>query len=70
MTDAKARPPRGYSSWEECRDYWSLEAIFRGQLLDRRPGPRNARRYEDAAHNATYANSMCAEPYPEDPDDD
>ena len=30
-------PPPGFDSWEQCRDYYALEALFLGQLYDRKP---------------------------------
>ena len=62
----KPRKPDGFDSWEQCRDYHSLEALFLGQLYDRRPGPRNKKRYLRAARLATAANDQCAEPYPDE----
>ncbi len=58
--------PREFESWEQCRDYWALEAIFLGQLFDRRPGPRNKKRYMDAAQRAVASNSHCTTPLPMD----
>ena len=60
MTDPT---PTGWDSWEKCRDYWALEALFLGQLFDRHPGPRNKKRYLAAAGRAVDANEQCAEPF-------
>ncbi len=56
--------PREFETWEQCRDYYALDAIFLGQLLERRPGPRNKKRYIEAAKKAVAANRQCAEPLP------
>lgn len=70
MVDAQAvTAPAGFESWEQCRDYYALEAIFLGQLFDQRPGPRNKERYMAAAEKAVAANKQCAEPLPMDEDD-
>jgi hypothetical protein len=62
--------PREFESWEQCRDFFALEAIFLGQLFDRRSGPRNKKRYMDAAKKAVAANKQCTKPLPmEDPDE-
>lgn len=61
--------PPGFESWEDCRDFYALEALFLGQLYDRRPGPRNKRRYLEAAQKATDANHRCDEPYPDEEED-
>ena len=59
-----SRPvPPNFESWEQCRAYWMLEAVFLGQLYDRRPGPRNEKRAKKAAQLATAANAECAEPW-------
>jgi len=60
--------PAGFESWEQCRDYYSLEALFRGMHLDRHPGPRNEERFKRVTLLAQEANRNCAEPYPEDPE--
>lgn len=63
MTDPTAPdPPPPFESWEQCRDYYSLEALFFGQHYDRHPGPRNKKRYMKAARLAVAANSRCAKP--------
>jgi hypothetical protein len=54
--------PPGFDTWEQCRDYYALDAIFLGQLYDRRPGPHNRKRYSEAARLATAANRRCKEP--------
>lgn len=62
--------PAGFDTWEHCRDFYSLEALFLGQLHNRRPGPRNKKRYLAAAQKATDANQRCEEPYPDEPSED
>lgn len=57
-------PPPPFQTWEECRDYYALESIFLGKLLDRRPGAGNQRRYEEASQKAIGANDLCEEPLP------
>lgn len=66
---AKPNTPPGFDSWEQCRDYYALEAIFLGQLYDRRPGPRNKMNYMRATRFAAYANKRCAEPLLPDGED-
>ena len=63
-TDSESPP--GFDSWEQCRDYYSLEALFLGQYYDRHPGPRNKKRYMKAARLAVAANERCVEPLPLD----
>ncbi len=62
-------PPSPFASWEQCRDYYSLEALFLGQNHDRHPGPRNKAAYDRAAQCAVDANARCAEPYLEEQGD-
>lgn len=69
MSDVNDDIPLEFESWEECRDYWALEAVFRGQLYDRNKSPRNKRRYMKAAKNAVAANARCKEPLPDAPED-
>ena len=56
--------PPEFKNWEQCRDYYALEALFFGQLLDRQPGLRNKKRFAAAARKAVAANKQCAEPLP------
>ena len=66
MPDVRVNPPPdGFETWEQCRDYYALEALFWGMYLDRHPGPRNEKKYLAMARLATEANRNCAEPYPE-----
>jgi hypothetical protein len=58
------KPPADFESWEDCRDYWALESIFRGQWADRHPSKRNKERYMKAAKLAVAANNRCANPLP------
>jgi len=59
-------PLSPFESWEDCRDFYALEAIFLGQLLDRKPGKANRKRYGRACDLASAANERCAEPLPSD----
>lgn len=52
--------PHEFASWKECRDYYSLEAIFRGQLMERNPSDSNKRSYKKAARLAMAAEAQRA----------
>lgn len=60
---ANEMPPSEFKSWEEARDFYSLEALLLVQLYDRSPIPRNERRAKAAARRAEGANARCAVPY-------
>jgi hypothetical protein len=63
-------PPPGFTSWEQCRGYYALEALFLGQYYDHHPSPLNKARYMKAADLAFAANKRCNKPYPEEESSD
>jgi len=60
------KPPSPFKTWEQCRDYYALEALFLGQLYEARGTKGSKNRYKEAAECAVAANRLCAEPYPEE----
>lgn len=57
-------PPTEFKSWEQCRDYYSLEAMFLGQYYSCHKTKANKQRYSRASKLAIAANDHCKNPLP------